>query len=111
MDFDYKKKMREDKKAFMDSNKMNVIYTNELIPLKAKISQILLYDTEAAKAFLQEYNDIIKREEKSEISTIIEDILSLQLKIEEYENNRGKEKLYKQQSITIITQLVGLLWQ
>lgn len=106
MNFEFDKKMEEDRNAFINSNKRNEIYEKYLVPLKAKISQILLYDTEAAYVFLQKYNEIAKKD--TEISAILSDISDLELKIQEYEEGKGKEKLFKEQSKTIVQQIENL---
>lgn len=88
----------------MTPNKREAVYNTQLAPLKAKISQMLLYDSEKASIFLQEYNEIVKTGEKSGTS-IISKIVDLELKIQEYEENRGNQKLYTEQSKTIVNQI------
>lgn len=39
----------------------NQIYEKYLRPLKLKISQILLYDTNAAADFLKKYNNLLQK--------------------------------------------------
>lgn len=108
MDFDFNEQRKIDEKALGTTNQRNAIYKRYLNPLKAKISQILLYDTEAAINFLQEYNEITKKAEEDSIVMILTDIQGLEMKIQEYENRKGKEKLFKEQSITIVNQLEDL---
>ena len=108
MDFDFDKQMKIDGKASASSSQRNTIYKEQLNPLKAKISQILLYDTETALQLLQEYNEIAKRGEDIDIATLLGDIANLEIKIQEYENSTGKEMLFKEQSVTISNQLDDL---
>ena len=107
MDFDINEQMKKDEKAFGTLEQRNIIYKEHLIPLKAKISQILLYDVETANTLLQKYLKIEKNEDRS-ITEIIADITDLEAEIQEYEDNKGKEELFKEQSIVISTQLDDL---
>ena len=83
MDFDFDKQMKIDGKASASPSQRNTIYKEQLNPLKAKISQILLYDTETALQLLQEYNEIAKRGEDIDIATLLGDIANLEIKIQE----------------------------
>lgn len=86
----------------------DMIYTEYLAPLKAKIASILLYDTEKAGEFLQKYNDILKTGEQLGLN-IIDKITELKYEIEDYEQStQGKEELYRDQSIIVIQQLEDL---
>ena len=58
--------MGEEQNIFSD-NQRNTIYEDMLKPIKLKISEILLYDTETAMQFLQEYNAIIKLKQEIEM--------------------------------------------
>lgn len=107
MDFDFSKKMKEDEKAFDSLEQRDIIYKQYLTPLKVKISQILLYDTEQANILLQKYVNIEKNEDKS-IKEIITDITNLEIEIQQYEENKGKEKLFENQSEIILSQLDDL---
>ena len=105
MDFDFNEQMKIDGKARGTANQRNIIFKEELEPLKAKISQILLYDTETALQLLQNYNEIAKKGEEVSIDIILADIADLKVKIQEYENNKGKEEVFKEQSKIIASQL------
>ena len=93
MDFDINKQRQEENDAMKTPNTMNAIYKEQLSPLKTKISQILLYDTEKAEQLLKEYNNIIRKEKESSIQEILKDIVELEYRIKEYENDEGKQKL------------------
>lgn len=108
MDFDFNEQMKIDGKARGTANQRNIIFKEELEPLKAKISQILLYDTETALQLLQNYNEIAKKGEEVSIDIILADIADLKVKIQEYENNKGKEEVFKEQSKIIASQLEEL---
>ena len=60
----------------------NQIYEKYLRPLKLKISQILLYDTNAAADFLKKYNNLLQKTSDSEL---FDKITELELEIEQYE--------------------------
>lgn len=94
----------EDNVFYTDGMK-DKTYRKQLVPLKLKISQILLYDTESALLFLQEYNEIVKNGFESDIFIRIND---LELKLKDYEKSEGKEKMYDEQSSTIIQQIEDL---
>ena len=69
----------------------NTIYTDMLMPLKNKISQILLYDTNAAAKFLTMYNEITAKDTIS-TSELMGAISDLEISLQDYENSTGKEK-------------------
>ena len=94
----------EDNIVFTDGMK-DKAYRKDLVPLKLRISQILLYDTETALLFLQEYNEIIKN---GFDSNMYNRICDLEVKMNEYENSQGKEKMYDEESRTIIEQIEDL---
>ena len=108
MDFDFNEQMKIDGKARGTANQRNIIFKEELEPLKAKISQILLYDTETALQLLQNYNEIAKKGEEVSIDTILANIEDLKARIQEYENGKGKEEVFKEQSKIISNQLEEL---
>lgn len=105
---DLNEQMKEDNEDYLFSkSQKESIYNKHLIPLKLKISQILLYDSEVASVFLQKYNEITKKED---ITTIVKDIVELENEINEYEkSDNGKEKLSEGQSAIINNQLESLL--
>lgn len=105
---DLNEQMKEDNEDYLFSkSQKESIYNKHLIPLKLKISQILLYDSEVASVFLQKYNEITKKED---ITTIMKDIVELENEINEYEkSDNGKEKLSEGQSAIINNQLESLL--
>lgn len=105
MDLNEQMKQDYNRNMFSPESKSS-IYDKYMIPLKAKISEILLYDTETAIVFLKKYNEIAKKED---MTTIMEDTTELDFEINEYKKNKGKEKLFEGQSITIIQQLEKLL--
>ncbi len=109
MDFDINKQRQEENDAMKTPNTMNAIYKEQLVPLKTKISQILLYDTEMAEQLLIEYNKIIKKEKESSIQEILKDIVELEYRIKEYEKDEGKEKLSEDEKTAIIEQLDKLM--
>lgn len=109
MDFDINKQRQEENDAMKTPNTMNAIYKEELSPLKTKISQILLYDTEKAEQLLKEYNNIIRKEKESSIQEILKDIVELEYRIKEYENDEGKQKLSEDEKTAIIEQLDNLM--
>lgn len=53
MEFYINKQRQEYNDAMKTPTKMNAIYKEQLQPLKTKISQILLYDTEMAERLLR----------------------------------------------------------
>lgn len=85
----------------------NEIYRKMLVPLKLKISQILLYDTESALKFLQQYNEIVKNE-KIIGDGIVQKIVDLEFQMQNYLNADGKEKMYEEQSNTLVQQIEDL---
>lgn len=106
MDLNEQMKSNNEQTLFTSDQKSS-IYKKYLIPLKVRISNILLYDSEAASVFLQKYNEITKKEE---MTTIMTDITELENEINEYEkSDNGKEKLSEEQSITINNKLESLL--
>ena len=102
-------KIKKDARDSISLKQREGIYDNYLMPLKAKISQILLYDSERALNFLQEYQDIIKDGENIEINDIINKIVELEFKIEQYEKERGQMKLSNEQVNTILKIIDDLL--
>lgn len=92
--------MGEEIDSFTESQK-NLIYKEMLVPLKVKISQILLYDTKTALQLLQEYNEIVENED-SLGNSIIKEIAELEFKIQSYMSNDGKEKLFEEVSDAIL---------
>ena len=93
--------MGEEQNIFSD-NQRNTIYEDMLKPIKLKISEILLYDTEAAMKFLQEYNAIIKLKQEEEMLSKISD---LELQIDSYERNMGSTKSFEDKSDAILQQI------
>lgn len=96
--------MGEEGKIYSD-NQRDIIYTEMLKPIKLKISQILLYDTESAMSFLQKYNDILKSVKEQ---GILSKITELEFEISEYERNAGKQKIFEYKSQSIIQQIKDL---
>ncbi|MGN1326500.1 MAG: hypothetical protein ACI4VQ_00210 [Clostridia bacterium] len=88
-------------------NQKNIIYREMLQPLKLKISQILLYDTEAAIEFLNEYNEITKNANDFN-EGIISRIADLEFKITQYENLRGSQKRIQGQTQAILQDIEEL---
>ena len=86
----------------------NQIYEKYLRPLKLKISQILLYDTNAAADFLNKYNNLLQKTSDSEL---LDKITELELEIEQYEKTLGKEKNFQDKSSIIIGQVEELLYE
>lgn len=107
MSFDINEQMKKDEKAFGTLEQRNIIYKEYLIPLKARISQILLYDVEVANTLLQKYLKVEKNADRA-ITEIMADITDLEVEIQEYEENKGKEELFKKQSIVISSKLDDL---
>lgn len=93
--------MGEEQKIFSDGQK-EVIYDKMLKPIKVKISEILLYDTESAMKFLQMYNDILKCTNEQEILSMITE---LELQIDIYERNEGLQKSFEDKSQALIQQM------
>lgn len=85
---------------YTDSQK-EYIYLEMLKPIKLKISQIMLYDTEAAMRFLQAYNEIISQKEGSKIN-ILKQISELEFDINTYESSIGKQKKSEAQIQTVL---------
>ena len=88
-------------------NQRNVMYREMLQPLKLKISQILLYDTEMAMEFLNEYNEIIKNANNPDVD-IMSRITDLEFKIEHYEDSRGSQKKMQEQTQAILQEIEEL---
>lgn len=107
MSFDINEQMKKDEKAFGTLEQRNIIYKEYLIPLKARISQILLYDVEVANTLLQKYLKVEKNADRA-ITEIMADITDLEVEIQEYEENKGKEELFKKQSMVISSKLDDL---
>ena len=93
--------MGEEGKIFSDGQR-NVIYNEMLKPIKVKISEIILYDTEAAMRFLQKYNDILKCTDEKDILAKVAD---LEFDISGYEQNAGSQKSFEYKSQSIIQQI------
>ena len=97
--------MGEEQNIFSD-NQRNTIYEDMLKPIKLKISEILLYDTETAMEFLQEYNSIIKLKNEKEM---LSRISNLELQIDSYERNMGSKKSFEDKSDAILQQIKDML--
>ena len=93
--------------SFTEGQK-NVIYKEMLVPLKLKISQILLYDTKIALEFLQEYNEIVENEDTLG-NHIIQRITELEFKMQNYMSNAGKEKAFQERSNAILQRIEDLM--
>ena len=96
--------MGEDNNITFSEAQRDKIYKDMLMPLKSKISQILLYDTEAAMEFLQKYNAIVKNEESLGID-ILKKITELEFQIAQYENTQGKEKISEEQGKVLMQKI------
>ena len=83
------------------------IYRDMLSPLKARISKVLLYDTQAALQFLQEYNKIIENEEQT-LSSLLKSIVELEVKMNEYEKSEGRIKLFEEKSKAFLERIEDL---
>lgn len=90
-----------EKKIFLATIQKDVEYRRRLNPIKTRISQILLYDTEAALKFLIEYNDILKNTKTPGVD-VYGSIAALENAIKDYEKEQGKEKLFEEESKTIL---------
>ena len=99
--------MGEEAITNLSSVQKDKIYRDMLAPLKAKISQILLYDTKAALQFLQKYNEIIENEEQS-LTELIKAIVDLEVNINEYEKSEGKEKSFEEKSKAFLQRIDDL---
>ena len=98
-----------DFKGYMSKSQKDKIYEEDLVPLKAKIASILLYDTEKAGEFLQRYNDILRTDGEEGINNLISEIIELKNEIEEYEQSeKRQEELFRDQGKVIIQQLEDL---
>lgn len=93
--------MGEEQKIFSDVQR-NVIYNEMLKPIKVRISEILLYDTEASMKFLQKYNEILKSTNEQDI---LSEIAELEMEIGIYEKNDGLQKSFEDKSQSIIQQI------
>lgn len=93
--------MGEEQKIFSDVQR-NVIYNEMLKPIKVKISEILLYDTEASMKFLQKYNEILKSTNEQDI---LSEIAELEMEIGIYEKNDGLQKSFEDKSQSVIQQI------
>ena len=92
-----------DFKGYMSKSQKDKIYEEDLVPLKAKIASILLYDTEKAGEFLQRYNDILRTDGEEGINNLISEIIELKNEIEEYEQSeKRQEELFRDQGKVII---------
>lgn len=89
--------MEERMAEALTANQKNKIYTEMLVPMKNKISQILLYDTNAAAKFLTEYNEITTNDDIT-VSELMALISSLELSIQDYEKSEGKEKFLEEKA-------------
>ena len=93
--------MGEDGKIFSEGQ-TDKIYKDMLKPLKVKISEIILYDTEKAMEFLQKYNAILRCKKDNQILSMITD---LEFEIYSYEKNIGNQKAFEDKSEVIIQQI------
>lgn len=93
--------MGEEEKIFSDVQRSK-IYNEMLRPIKVKISEILLYDTEAAMKFLQKYDDIIKCTREQDMLSMISD---LEFEMDLYEKDSGSQKSFEDKSQSIIQQI------
>ncbi len=77
----------------------HIVYEEYLKPIKLKILQILLYDSQKASELLNDYNEIIK-DNSQKAMDMINKINNLEAKLEEYEKGEGaKLKLKEQERI------------
>ena len=74
----------------VSDHQKELIYELELEPLKRKISDVLLYDSEAGTEFLRLYYEIANAETVT--YQIYGQILDLEWAIEEYEREEGNMK-------------------
>lgn len=97
--------MLENNNTLSDSQK-NLIY-KDLVQLKAKISQILLYDSISAAQFLQEYNEIIENED-SIGNDVISRIVELEMKLQNYMSKEGNKKIFSERSNSFLQAIESL---
>ena len=105
---DIKPDFREDRKYALTENQRVELYEQQLLPLKAKISQIMIYDSEMAQELLNEYNSITKHAEILGLE-IFAKIVQLETKIEEYQKNEGKAKESHEQTKLILADIKRVL--
>ena len=67
----------------------NQIYEKYLRPLKLKISQILLYDTNTAADFLKKYNNLLQKTSDSELLDKITELCGKQYALWRKGNSYG----------------------
>lgn len=97
--------MGEENNTFTETQK-NLIY-KDLVQLKAKISQILLYDSIAAARFLQEYNEIVENED-SIGNDVIPRIVELEMKLQDYMSKEGNKKVFSEKSNSFLQAIESL---
>lgn len=105
MDFNFQEKSREDAHAMMTENQKNKIYNEYLSTLKLKISQISLLAPQVSTRFLEEYNDILQKEDTLGPQEILDKIVELEFKIDEYEKKEGKKLAFEVQSKSLMEKI------
>lgn len=91
----------EDNFEFTESQKKE-IYNRYLKPLKLRISQIMLYARKDAENFLKEYNKLI---ENISDKDLMGRITKLETQLTEYEETKGKQKIFNKKRKIIIRQI------
>lgn len=109
MTFNPDEKIKEDAIAStsMSEKQKDIVYRETILPIRAKIAEILLYDTDSALKFLERYNDIVKNEEDLGID-IVSEMAKLELEIYLYKQEQGNLKEYKEQSNVLMQKITEL---
>lgn len=87
----------------------NAIYKENLMPLKAKISSIMLYDSDSGIEFLNKYNELLKKMDDLELGSIMAEIADLEFQIGQYESNKGKAEIADEKGKIILDNILDLL--
>ena len=80
----------------------NTVYETMLKPLQVEISQILLYDSEAAEGLLKKYNALLHISSQQEFYS---KYTELNLELDAYKKNDGNQKVLESKGKTIFQQI------
>ena len=87
----------------------NSVYKEHMMPLKARISSIMLYDSDSGIEFLNKYNELLKKMDDLELGSIMAGIADLEFQIGQYESNKGKAEMADEKGNIILNNILDLL--
>ena len=91
------------------TQKQKNVYKEYLMPLKARISSIMLYDSDSGIEFLNKYIELLKKMDDLEIGSIMTEIANLEFQIGQYESNKGKVEMAGEKGNIILNNILDLL--